>query len=112
MSFDATSAAIVNDICRALDGLPLAIELAAARVKHLPLAGIRDRLDDQLALLRHGPRDLRARQQSMRATVAWSFALLSESDQLLLCRLSVFAGGWTLGAHKRSAHLVSQRLTY
>jgi predicted ATPase len=98
MSFDATSAAIVNDICRALDGLPLAIELAAARVKHLPLAGIRDRLDDQLALLRHGPRDLRARQQSMRATVAWSFALLSESDQLLLCRLSVFAGGWTLGS--------------
>jgi predicted ATPase len=110
MSLDATSAATIDDICRALDGLPLAIELAAARVKHLPLAGVRDRLDDQLALLRHGPRDLPARQQSMRPTVAWSYALLSESDQTLLCRLSVFAGGWTLEA--RNLRIWRQKLTY
>ena len=93
---DETAAAIV-EICRRLDGLPLALELAAARLRHLPLSTLRDQLDDRLDLLVGGSRDLPARQQAMRDTVAWSYDLLQPGEQRLLRQLSVFAGGWTLG---------------
>jgi predicted ATPase/DNA-binding XRE family transcriptional regulator len=85
----------VAELCRRLDGLPLAIELAAARVKHLSLAAMRGLLDDRLSLLTGGPRDLPPRQQAMRDTVGWSYDLLDPHAQQLLRRLSVFAS-WTL----------------
>jgi predicted ATPase/DNA-binding XRE family transcriptional regulator len=85
----------VAELCRRLDGLPLAIELAAARIKHIPLAAIRDHLDDRLGLLTGGPRDLPPRQRAMRDTVGWSYDLLGPNGQRLLRRLSVFAS-WTL----------------
>ena len=88
----------VAEVCRRLDGLPLAIELAAARVKVLPPTAMLARLDRPLALLVSGPRDLPPRQQTIRATVAWSHDLLSPPEQRLLRRLSVFVGGWTLEA--------------
>jgi predicted ATPase/DNA-binding XRE family transcriptional regulator len=93
---DAETAAAVVEICRRLDGLPLALELAAARLRHLPLATLREQLDDRLDLLVDGPRDLPARQQAMRDTVAWSYDLLQPGEQRLFRELSVFAGGWTL----------------
>lgn len=87
--------AVVAEICCRLDGLPLAIELAASRVRHLPLVALREHLDDRLGLLTGGPRDLPLRQQAMRDTIAWSYDLLDGDGQSLLRRLSVFAG-WTL----------------
>lgn len=95
---DAGTAALVAAICRKLDGLPLAVELAAARVKHLPLEAIRDQLEDRLHLLVDGPRDLPVRQRAICDTVAWSHELLGTREQTLLRRLSVFAGGWGLDA--------------
>jgi predicted ATPase/DNA-binding SARP family transcriptional activator len=86
----------VVQICARLDGLPLAIELAAARVSALPIEGIAARLDDRFQLLTGGPRTALPRQQTMRATLDWSFELLSELEQVLLRRLAVFAGGCTL----------------
>ena len=90
------TALLVADICRKLDGLPLAIELAAARAKHLPLAAVRDQLEDRLQLLVGGPRDLPLRQRAIRDTVAWSHDLLGSRDARLFRRLSVFLGGWRL----------------
>jgi predicted ATPase/transcriptional regulator with XRE-family HTH domain len=91
-------AAVIADICRRLDGLPLAIELAAARVSHLPLAALHDRLQHRLQVLTGGTRDLPARQQRMRDTIAWSYDLLPRPKQALLRQLSVFAGSWSLEA--------------
>lgn len=85
-------------ICRHLDGLPLAIELAAPRTKLLPLPTLLVRLDSRLALLTGGPRDLPTRQQTLRATLDWSHALLTAGEQRLLARLAVFEGGGTLAA--------------
>ncbi|HTT51202.1 MAG TPA: tetratricopeptide repeat protein [Streptosporangiaceae bacterium] len=87
--------AAVTAICRALDGMPLAIELAAARVRALSVEQIASRLDDRFRLLASGDRTAPPRQQTLRAAVDWSYELLSEREQILLRRLSVFAG-WNL----------------
>jgi len=85
-------------ICHRLDGIPLAIELAAACIDTLPVEGIASRLGDRFRLLTGGPRVALPRQKTLRATLDWSFALLSTQEQILLPRLAVFAGGWTLEA--------------
>ncbi|HEX2026442.1 MAG TPA: tetratricopeptide repeat protein [Nitriliruptorales bacterium] len=92
------NAAAVAEIAARLDGLPLAIELAAARVKLLPPRAIATRLSDRLGLLRGGSRDLPTRQQTLRDAIAWSYDLLDATAQRLLARLSVFAGGAGLDA--------------
>ena len=85
-------------ICRALEGIPLAIELAAARVKTLSLEQLAARLDDKLGLLTTGSRVALPRQQTLRAAIDWSYELLSEEEQIVLQRLSVFYGSWALEA--------------
>ncbi len=85
-------------ICRRLDGLPLAIELAAARVRLLPLSEISSRLEQRLAFLTGGPRDVPARQQTLVATIDWSYTLLEPDEQAALKQLAVFAGGFSLTA--------------
>jgi predicted ATPase len=92
------SAPTVVKICQRLDGIPLAIELAAARVKALPIESIATRLDDRFRLLTGGSRTALPRQQTLRALIDWSYSLLSEPERILLRRVSVFAGGWTLEA--------------
>ena len=94
----AHNALDVGRVCQRLDGIPLALELAAARVKVLTVAQIAERLDHALGLLTTGGRLAPARQQTLRATLAWSYQLLSEPEQRLFERLSVFAGGLTLDA--------------
>jgi predicted ATPase len=94
--FEADAA--VGEICRRLDGLPLAIELAAARVKVLSADQILERLGHRLGLLTAGTRDAPARQQTLRATIDWSYRLLRAQERELLARLAIFAGGWTLEA--------------
>ncbi|MFD0347168.1 ATP-binding protein [Kitasatospora aburaviensis] len=84
------------EICRRLDGLPLAIELAAARLRVMTARQIADRLDGRFALLTGGSRTLLPRQQTLRAVVDWSWELLGKRERAVLRRLSVFAGGWTL----------------
>ncbi len=96
--FSAGNAAAVASVCARLDGIPLALELAAARVKVLTPEQIDGRLDDRFRLLSGGSRTALPRQQTLRALVDWSYDLLTPAEQTLLCRLSVFAGGWSLGA--------------
>jgi predicted ATPase/class 3 adenylate cyclase len=86
----------VTEICRRLDGIPLALELAAARVRSLSAEKIAERLCDRFRLLTTGDRAALARQQTLRASIDWSFDLLPAPERALLCRLAVFAGGWTL----------------
>jgi len=88
----------VVDICRRLDGIPLAIELAAARLATLGLADLRTNLSHRFTLLSIGPRDLAPRQQTLLATIDWSYDLLDENERMLLRSLSVFAGTFTLAA--------------
>jgi len=92
------TAAAVAAICVRLDGLPLAIELAAARIRLLPPPALLHRLSSRLTVLVGGPRDLPTRQQTLRGTIDWSYSLLSLEEQALFARLSVFAGGCTAEA--------------
>ena len=95
---DKDNAPFIAQICHRLDGIPLAIELAAARVKMLSVEQISNRLDDRFRLLTGGARTALPRQQTLRALIDWSYDILSANERLLLCRLSVFAGGWTIEA--------------
>ncbi|MCD6032653.1 MAG: hypothetical protein K0S78_4835 [Thermomicrobiales bacterium] len=92
------NAATVAEICRWLEGLPLAIELAAARLAHLPPAALLARLEKRLPLLVGGPRDAPARQRTQRAAIAWSHDLLSAEERAVFRRLAVYVGGFTLEA--------------
>jgi predicted ATPase/class 3 adenylate cyclase/Tfp pilus assembly protein PilF len=92
------NAPAVAQVCYRLDGIPLALELAAARLKTLSVEAIAERLDDRFRLLTGGSRTALPRQQTLRALIDWSYDLLSEPERMLLRRLSVFAGGWTLEA--------------
>ncbi|MDQ2654655.1 MAG: protein kinase, partial [Chloroflexota bacterium] len=94
----AANASLVADICQRLDGVPLAIELAAARVTHLSLPALRERLERRLPLLTGGSRDRPLRLQTMRSAIAWSHDLLSPAEQSLFRRLAVFVDGCTLEA--------------
>lgn len=109
---DAENVAHVTQICRQLDGIPLAIELAAARTSVLPVSQIALRLDDRFRLLRGGSRTALPRQQTLKALIDWSYNLLDDEEQRVLRALSVFSGGWTLAAaealfagHDRGASL-------
>jgi predicted ATPase/class 3 adenylate cyclase len=97
LAIDASDAAEVVEICRRLDGIALAIELAAARVKVLSVHDIRTRLGDRFRLLTGGNRAL-PRQQTLLTALQWSYDLLTSAEQRLLCRLAVFVGGWTISA--------------
>jgi predicted ATPase/DNA-binding SARP family transcriptional activator len=97
-TLDVTTAATVTEICERLDGLPLAIELAAARLRSLPLEQVAARLDDRFRLLTGGARTALPRQQTLRAVVDWSHDLLFDDERRLFARLSVFPGGCTLAA--------------
>jgi non-specific serine/threonine protein kinase len=92
------NASTIAQICRRLDGIPLALELAAARIQALTPEQIAARLDQRFRLLTGGSRAALPRQQTLRATLDWSYDLLSEFERLLLNRLAVFAGGWSLEA--------------
>ena len=94
----ASDAADVAALCDRLGRVPLAIELAAARIKLLPPKALLSRLEGRLLSLSGGARDLPARQQTLRGAIDWSFSLLSENEQRLFRRLGVFAEGWTLDA--------------
>ncbi len=98
--FEATrqNAATLIDICHRVDGIPLAIELAAARVRALSVEKIAERLSDRLRLLTHGDRTAEPRQQTLRALIDWSYDTLTEGERVLFRRLAVFADGWTLEA--------------
>ena len=111
------NARTVAEICALLEGLPLALELAAARIKLLPPPALLARLQDarggpstgRLQVLVGGPQDLPVRQQTLRNTLAWSYALLSAEEQQLLARLSVFVGGWTLAAAEAVCQVGGER---
>jgi predicted ATPase/DNA-binding SARP family transcriptional activator len=98
LALTSESALAITQICHRLDGIPLALELAAARVKSLPLEEIASRLDHRLHLLTQGSRVAPARHQTLRATIDWSYELLPEPERVLLRRLSVFAGGFQIDA--------------
>jgi predicted ATPase/DNA-binding SARP family transcriptional activator len=97
-ALDEKNASSVAQICGRLDGIPLAIELAAARIKVLSADEIASRLDDRFSLLTAGSRTAIPRHQTLRATIDWSYDLLTQQERILLRRLSVFAGGFTLDA--------------
>ena len=96
LAWDEPAAELIGRICRRLDGIPLAIELAAARLRVLPAAELEARLDERFALLTGGSRAALPRQQTLRAMVDWSWELLNPDERMVLARLSVFAGGFGL----------------
>lgn len=98
LQLTASTAPVIAEICRKLDGLPLALELAAARLKVLSLPALLDRLEHRLHVLTGGPRDLPTRQQTLRQTIAWSYDLLPSEDQRFFRLLAVFVDGCTLEA--------------
>jgi predicted ATPase/DNA-binding winged helix-turn-helix (wHTH) protein len=89
---------VIGEVCRRLDGLPLALELAAARLKVLSPQALLDRLEHRLQILKSGPTDLPERQRTLRSAIGWSYGLLDPHHQRLFQRLSVFVGGWSLDA--------------
>jgi predicted ATPase/DNA-binding SARP family transcriptional activator len=95
---DEAAEEVIGSICRRLDGLPLAIELAAARLRALPLSTLAERLDDRFAVLTRGARTVLPRQQTLRAVVDWSYDLLFDEERRMFRRLSVFVGGCELAA--------------
>jgi len=95
---NAPNSSAVASICRRLDGIPLAIELAAARMRTMSVADIADRLHDRFRLLTGGGRTAVPRQQTLQTSIDWSYALLNQPERTALARLSVFAGGFDLGA--------------
>ena len=97
-ALNAQTASAVTQICARLDGIPLALELAAARAKDLDVEGIAARLEDRFDFLTRGNRGALPRQQTLRALIDWSYDLLTTAEQTLLRRAAVFAGGWTLEA--------------
>lgn len=97
-TLDESTVAPVVSLCRRLDGIPLAIELAAARLRSMSITEIDSRLDNHLRLLTGGSRTSVPRQQTLRGLIGWSHDLLSEPERTVLRRLSVFSGGWSLGA--------------
>src|SRR5262249_3393248 len=97
-AIDSQNASVIAQICQRLDGIPLAIELAAARTNMLTVEQISKRLDDRFSLLIGGLRSALPRHQTLRATIDWSYNLLSEEERLLFRRLAFFVGGWTLEA--------------
>jgi predicted ATPase/class 3 adenylate cyclase/DNA-binding CsgD family transcriptional regulator len=101
---DDANAAAVAAICVQLDGIPLALELAAARLGSLSAAEINDRLDQRFRLLTTGNRAARPRHQTLRALIDWSYDLLDPDERIVFERLSVFAGGWTLDAAEAVVH--------
>jgi predicted ATPase len=105
----AANASDVAAICRRLDGLPLALELAAARIRILDAKALRARLDHALDLLTSGDRDLPARHRTLRATVGWSHSLLDAGEQRLLRRASVFSEGFTFDAMEAVCYLPADR---
>lgn len=92
------SGPLVGEICRRLDGLPLAVELAAARTRSLPLPEIARRLEDRFSILKGGGRTVVPRHQTLEAAISWSYDSLTEEERSLFARVSVFAGGWSLSA--------------
>ncbi len=106
-TLDDNNAAAVAEICRQLDGIPLALELAAARVQLLAPSALLRRLEHRLHLLSDGPIDLPERQRTLRGTLAWSYDLLEPADRALFRQLAVFAGGWTLDAAEAVASVGS-----
>ena len=103
------NAAPIAEICRRLDGLPLALELAAARARILEPAALLQRLDHALDLLTSGDRDLPLRQRTLRAAISWSYSLLDAPEQRLLRRLSCFHEGWTLEAMEQVCYAADER---
>jgi predicted ATPase/DNA-binding SARP family transcriptional activator len=108
---DTAAEQAIQRICERLDGLPLAIELAASRVRALTPVELLDRLDPRLPLLTGGPRDLPARQQTLRATLEWSYDLLADAEARDFCYLAVFAGGCTLEAAEAVSGTTFERLS-
>jgi predicted ATPase/class 3 adenylate cyclase len=98
LEVDATTGPAIADICRRLDGLPLAIELAAARMRMFSLDSLRERLTNRLALLAGGARDLPERQRTLRSAIAWSEELLEPAERAVFVRLGVLVGGFSLDA--------------
>ncbi len=98
LSLDETTLPLVVSVCRRLDGMPLAIELAAARLRSMSLTDVHDRLDQRFRLLTGGSRSALPRQQTLRATVEWSYSLLDAAEQTVLRRLSCFVDGFDLAA--------------
>jgi predicted ATPase len=98
LDLDHVQLEVVAEICRRLDGMPLAIELAASRVRMVGPEELLNRLDRRLSFLTGGPRDLPARQQTLRSTIAWSHDLLDDSERRMFARLGVFAAGFSLEA--------------
>jgi predicted ATPase/DNA-binding CsgD family transcriptional regulator len=98
LAWDQETASVIGHICRRLDGIPLAIELAAARLRMMSAGELEARLDQRFAILTGGSRAAAPRQQTLRAMVEWSWELLTDAERAVLARLSAFAGGFTLAA--------------